>query len=464
MLSARLAGVAVLAALAAPWGCGDRDLAERTAPAGSTPAPMPARAAAPDALCEHGVLAAACPKCNPRLEPVYRAKGDWCGEHGLPESFCPICHPETGGRPGGAAAAPPAAPTAEVPADGTKVRLRTRAILDGAGIATSRAAPATDGAKLSLPARLAYDATKTAEINARSPGVVRKLAVDLGAAVKRGQPLATVESADVGADRARLGAAQKRVAVAEERALRLAELERAGSIARRQLLEAERELADARAEVAAIASGLSVAGAGAGAGATYTLTSPIDGVVAKRPASVGSMVSTADVLFQIVDAQRLWAEIDVPEAALAQVPVGSDVVVSFAALPGEAFATRVSTVAPEVDPHTRTAIARAPIDNAGGRLRANMFGEVAVLGAAPAGAVTVPAEAVQLVGSTRLVFVRAEELVFAVRHVELGQRRGAQAVITSGLKPGDEVATTGAFLLKTETLKDSIGAGCCEVD
>lgn len=460
MRPARLARVTLLVTLAAPWGCGDRDAAERPAPA----APPAASTAAPDALCEHGVLAAACPKCNPKLEPVYRAKGDWCGEHGLPESFCPICHPETGGRPGGKAAAATPTSGAQAPPDGTKVRLRTRAILDGAGIATSRAAPATDGAKLSLPARLAYDATKTAEINARSPGVVRTLSVDLGAVVTKGQPLATVESAAVGADRARLGAAQKRVAVAEERLARLTELERSGSVARRTVLDAERELADARAEVGAIASGLSVAGAGAGAGSTYTLTSPIDGVVARRPGSVGAMVTTEEVLFQIVDATRLWAEIDVPEAELGQVPVGSDIVVSFPALPGEAFAAKVTTVAPEVDPHTRTAVARASIDNAGGRLRANMFGEAAILGAAPAGAVTVPAEAVQLVGSTRLVFVRAEELVFAVRHVELGQRRGARTVITAGLAPGDEVATTGAFLLKTETLKDSIGAGCCEVD
>jgi cobalt-zinc-cadmium efflux system membrane fusion protein len=454
----RTAWVAVLATLAALWGCADDPAATASSAA------APPHAVAPDALCEHGVLAAACPKCNPRLEPVYRAKGDWCEEHGLPLSFCPVHHPERGGRPAGVAAARPAAPSADVPPDGTKVRLRSKVVLEGTGIATARAAPATDGARLTLPARLVYDATRTADLNARSPGVVRKLVVDLGAAVKRGDPLATIESAAVGADRARLGAAQKGVAVAEERVARLTALEREGAASRRELLDAERDAAQARAEAAAIASELSVAGASAGSGATYTLTSPIEGVVARRPDAIGALVGPDDVLFQIVDARSLWAEIDVPEAELGGVPVGSSVVVSVPSLPGEAFAARVTTVAPAVDPHTRTAVARAAIDNAAGRLRANMFGEAAVLGAAPPAAVTVPSEAVQSVGGTRMVFVRAEELVFSVRHVEVAQRRGARTVIASGLRAGEEVATTGAFLLKTETLKDSIGAGCCEVD
>jgi cobalt-zinc-cadmium efflux system membrane fusion protein len=351
-----------------------------------------------------------------------------------------------------------------VPPDGTKVRLRSRAILEGMGLATVKATPPTDGARLTLPARLVYDATKTAEINARSAGVVRTLLVDIGAAVKKGAPLAQVESAGVGADRARLTAAQTRVAVAEDRVRRLTELERDGAASRRDRMDAERELGDARAEAGALASGLTVVGASAGSGSTYTLTSPIDGVVAKRTASIGTMVDTHAVLFQIVDARTLWAEVDVPEAELGQVRAGAEVVLSFAALPAERFAARISSVAPEVEPHTRTAVARAAVDNASGSLRANMFGEAAVLGPAPSGGAAVPTEAIQSVSGTKLVFVRAEELLFEVRHVAVDQRRGAQTILKDGLKPGEEVATTGAFLLKTETLKDSIGAGCCEAD
>jgi hypothetical protein len=50
--------------------------------------------AAAEAKCEHGVDKALCTRCDPRLEPVFKAKGDWCAEHSRPESQCSLCHPE----------------------------------------------------------------------------------------------------------------------------------------------------------------------------------------------------------------------------------------------------------------------------------------------------------------------------------------------------------------------------------
>ncbi len=44
--------------------------------------------------CEHGVKKALCTRCNPKLEAVFKAKGDWCDEHKRPESQCVVCKPE----------------------------------------------------------------------------------------------------------------------------------------------------------------------------------------------------------------------------------------------------------------------------------------------------------------------------------------------------------------------------------
>jgi hypothetical protein len=46
------------------------------------------------AQCEHGVKKSICARCNPKLEPVFKSKGDWCAEHKRPESQCAICNPE----------------------------------------------------------------------------------------------------------------------------------------------------------------------------------------------------------------------------------------------------------------------------------------------------------------------------------------------------------------------------------
>ena len=76
----------------------------------------------------------------------------------------------------------------------------------------------------------------------------------------------------------------------------------------------------------------------------------------------------------------------------------------------------------------------------------------------------VPDAAVQRAKDVHLVFVRITAEEYETRRVELGIREGNLVEIRKGLHPGEDVVTTGSFLLKTETLKGSIGAGCCEAD
>ncbi len=61
-----------------------------------TPPKPPSKPAveAPKPTCEHGVQKALCTRCNPKLAPVFKAKGDWCAEHERPESQCALCHPD----------------------------------------------------------------------------------------------------------------------------------------------------------------------------------------------------------------------------------------------------------------------------------------------------------------------------------------------------------------------------------
>ena len=54
----------------------------------------PGAATATAEKCEHGVQRSLCTRCNPKLEAVFKAKGDWCDEHKRPESQCAVCKPE----------------------------------------------------------------------------------------------------------------------------------------------------------------------------------------------------------------------------------------------------------------------------------------------------------------------------------------------------------------------------------
>jgi hypothetical protein len=64
-----------------------------TAPVARGADPAPASAEAKAAKCEHGLKKTLCTRCNPKLVPVFKAKGDWCGEHQVPESQCAKCNP-----------------------------------------------------------------------------------------------------------------------------------------------------------------------------------------------------------------------------------------------------------------------------------------------------------------------------------------------------------------------------------
>ncbi|NUO52828.1 MAG: efflux RND transporter periplasmic adaptor subunit [Polyangiaceae bacterium] len=431
------------------------------------PSSKPAPAAVDETtMCkEHGVLESVCTKCNPALIAVFKAKGDWCEQHGFPESFCPICHPERGGRPQNAQTGKPAAAPGKPIADGTKVRFKNEDIGKLAGIKTQKIEARLDAGGLLANAKIAYDATRHARVNARAAGVVRELKVDLGARVKKGDVLAVLDSAQVGAERSLLAGVASRIDTAKKNYDRLMALEKDGITTRKDVLEAKRELDEATAERAALSSSLTVSGAQSGGGVAYSLKAPFDGTVTRRNATIGENVDSEEVLFEVVDLSRVWADIDVPESDLVRVSTGRRVFVQVDVLPSRQFEGKIEYIAAEIDPKTRTATARVALDNAGEVLKANMFAQARILLGDEKPRVVVPSAAIQRASNGSLVFVKKSETEYEARRVKLGPLEdGFAEVLDASIAVGDEIATEGSFLLKTETLKDSIGAGCCADD
>lgn len=447
----RLAALLALSALAA--GC------SRDAPAPRPEAPARSGASTPGLCAGHGVLEAVCTKCNPALAPVFQAKGDWCAEHGLPESVCPLCHPERGGRP----AVDVGDGGVEAPPEGTRVRFKSAESARLSGIITVAAAEDAAGAVLPVVGRIVPDAARMAMVNARVPGVLRSIDVDVGSRVSKGDAMATIESAQLGGAQSRLRSSQARATAARENLAReeaLVELRvtsaRDVQAARRDAEEAEADLAAARAELGAIGH---VSGAG-----RYRLVAPLAGVVTERLVSIGQTVHEDEMLFAIVDPSSVWAELDVPEVAAASVAVGDHARIQSTSLPGRDFEGAISYLAPAVDPATRTVKARVAIANPDGLLRANTFVRGWIDVPHDQRTSMVPLDAVHRIGDVEMVFVKLDDASFETRRVTTGPRRDAMLPVVRGLQPGEHVATTGSFLLKTETMKGSIGSGCCEVD
>jgi len=415
-------------------------------------------AVAADMCAEHGVLEALCTKCHPKLIPIFQAKGDWCPEHGFPESICPIHHPERGGRPAIDVAVD------EAPADGTLIRFKTLQTAREAGLSVVAAVEGPSSGGVEATATIVADASSMAMVNARAAGVVRSIRADLGSRVSRGSPLAIIESASVGESRSRLLAGRARVETAEANYRREKELHEKGISATKDVQAALQEWESAKAEASSASSALEMVGASGGTSGTYTLRAPIAGVVTKRTATIGTMVDLEEPLFEIINTSSLWAEIDVPEREVPRVRVGQRVLLQLDGLGQREFSGTLSYVAPVVDRQTRTAKARAAIRNGDGALRANMYAKARILTEAGASAVLVPRTAVQEAKGVNLVFVRLAEDQFETRRVKVAHSSGDLIAVNSGLKAGESVVTAGSFLLKTETMKEGIGAGCCDVE
>lgn len=409
----------------------------------------------PSDLCpEHRLLKAVCTGCNSKLIAVFQSKGDWCAEHSAPESFCPICHPERGGRPAVAVARD------DAPADGLPILLESPRIAERVGLETALAQPASGGIEVLATATLVLDNARSAVVSARAEALIRDFLVDLGEVVREGDPLAVLESGEVARLRGDLLAARADVEVARSALERERALLERGISALKTMQEAERDLTEARARADAAESGLLLLGALEGEGGAFLLRAPVSGVVTERRHSVGTLVGSEQPVFEIVDGSTLWAQIEVPESQAMRVRVGQHVELDVSGL-DSVVVGRIDYLSPVIDPHTRTVRARAMIDNRLGLLRANTYARARIFADSGLSGVAVPWEAIQEAEGVMLAFVRNSDTEYVTRRVRAIPSEG-DWVVTSGLQPGDRVVTTGSFLLMTETLKGSIGAGCCD--
>jgi cobalt-zinc-cadmium efflux system membrane fusion protein len=93
-----------------------------------------------------------------------------------------------------------------------------------------------------------------------------------------------------------------------------------------------------------------------------------------------------------------------------------------------------------------------------------MFARGRIALAGSGASILLPRIAVQEARGAHIVFVRLAEDLYETRHVRVGSADGDRVEVAGRIAPGDRIVTVGSFLLKTETLKGSIGAGCCEVE
>ena len=187
---------------------------------------------------------------------------------------------------------------------------------------------------------------------------------------------------------------------------------------------------------------------------TYTLFSPVGGVITDLTARQGEWVSAGSRLMRVGSVGQVWAIFDVYESDLRNVRSGQSVAFSVESFPGEAFSGTISFVEPVVDSDRRTARVRVQLANPGGRLRPGMLARGHVAGSASADTpLIIPRSAPLVTGTRAIVYVQmqgTEAPTYEPREVVLGGRTGDYYEISEGLHEGELVVVHGAFRLDSE--------------
>ena len=183
--------------------------------------------------------------------------------------------------------------------------------------------------------------------------------------------------------------------------------------------------------------------------ANTTVTAPISGVVTELALRQGMTLQPGMTLARINGLSTVWLEAAVPEAQAANVAPGQMAQARFAALPGEVIQGRVLAILPEANRDTRTLRLRIALPNPKLRLRPGLLAQVQLQGPTHK-ALVVPAEAVIRSGRRNLVYLAMGDGKFSPVEVELGEQIDEWLTIRSGVAAGDQVVTSGQFLLDSE--------------
>jgi len=318
---------------------------------------------------------------------------------------------------------------------------------------------------LRVAGQITFDENRVARIGATVTGRVTDMAANIGQNVGRGTVLGRINSSDLSTQQLAYLRARSQYELNRRAAERAQQLYAADVIAAAELQRRQSEANISHAEMRAAADQLRLLGVSAAAlgqlggqgviSSSTPILSTMNGVVVERNLALGQVVQPADALFVVADLSKLWATALVPEQQVRFVKQGQTVALEIPALGGAKREGRLVYVGQVVDPKTRTVVVRTELDNRDGELKPQMLATMLVT-ATPESRPVVPNAAIVRENNKDHVFVETAPSKFRIRPVTLGEEMGGKRVVLSGVKPGERIATEGAFHLNNERNRQAL--------
>ena len=223
------------------------------------------------------------------------------------------------------------------------------------------------------------DPARTVRVLAPVTGRVGELNVELGDKVKKGQPLATIDSGDLAQAVADAEKARASVKLTKSALDRATGLNKAGGLALRELEQAQNDYQQATSELKRAEARLDVIG---DSGKVFgerkiMLNAPIDGTITSLDTAPGDFIdNTTASMMTISNLEKVWVTASVQEKDLSFVQRDERVEVSLVAYPGEIFSGQVEIISQLLEADTRRNKVRISFDNPHGIFKLNMFATV----------------------------------------------------------------------------------------
>jgi len=188
-----------------------------------------------------------------------------------------------------------------------------------------------------------------------------------------------------------------------------------------------------------------------------TVRAPFDGLAGIRLVNKGQYFSAGTPIVSLQSLDPIYANFSLPQQNIKSVQVGGKVDLVVDGFNDEKFQGVVNALDSSLDASTRNIQVQATLQNKDQRLRPGMFTRVQILAENTQQVIAIPSSAINFAPYGNSVFVvqqiKNEDGTsyegVQEQFVQTGQARGDQIQVTSGLKAGDVVVSSGVFRLKS---------------
>jgi len=301
--------------------------------------------------------------------------------------------------------------------------------------------------ELLLSGKITFNEDKVARVFPLAGGFVRDLNVELGDYVKKGQIMAIIRSPEIAGFTNEGHAAEAQVRVAEKNAQVAADLYKTGNISEVELISAQKDLANAKAELERIQAVLDMYSAGSGS--IYPIKSPVSGVIVQKNIALNMELRTEDIspAFIVGNLDDVWVMANIYESDISKIKEGYDADVITISFPDRVLKGKIDKIFNLMDAESKVVKARVVLKNENFELKPEMFANVRVRYAEPEKKIAVPASAIIFDKSTHFVMVYKSDENIETREVKIFLENSGTAYLESGLNEGEKIMTKYQLLV-----------------